>query len=131
MSAESIISGLAKASAAVTALVPAASIWTSEAPQGQAAPFVVFTRISTVPQNTMDEGATGTRAQLDNVQVQAAVYGTSTAQSLAIAAAIRRAITNEATLRALCTSQDESYEEDPRLRGQILSFSCWVAEDLA
>lgn len=131
MSFETTVIGLAKSSAAITALVPAASIWMGEAPQGLAAPFIVFARLSTDPQNTTDEGAVGVRAQLDNITLQAACYGRTMEESLAIAASVRRALTNEATLRAMCDGQDTSGEDAVNLRGQLLSFSCWYAEDIA
>lgn len=131
MSFESTVTTIAKAATSVTAIVPAASIWFNELPQGVTAPFIVFNRISTDPQNTLDEGAPGTRAQIDNIQIQAACYGRGAAESLAIAAALRFALTNNATIRAMMTGQEESGEEDTRLRGQILTFSCWYAADIA
>jgi hypothetical protein len=131
MSFESTVVALAKGAASITDLVPVASIWMGEVPQGTAAPFIVFARLSTDPQNTTDEGASGTRAQLDNIQLQAACYGRTMTESLAIAAAVRRVLTNENSLRALCVGQDTSGEDDVNLRGQLLTFSCWYAEDLA
>lgn len=130
MSFESTIIALAKASTAITAIAPAPSIWTGETPQVVAPPFLVFSRISTVPANTLDEGTPGTRAQLDNIEFQAACYGSTVEQSLALAAAVRRAITNEASLRALCTGQEPTGEDEVRLRGQRLTFSAWYAETI-
>lgn len=131
MSLESAAIALARGAASVTALVPAASIHIAEAPQGLDAPFIFFVRVSTAPQNTLDEGTAGTRAQMDNIQLQAACYGRTGAESLAIAAALRRVFTNEAALSAWCVGQEESGEEEPQLRGQILTFSCWYATDVA
>lgn len=131
MSFESTIIALVKAADAVTAIAPDSSIWMGDAPQGIDAPFLVLSRISTVPQNTMDEGAAGTRSQLDNIEFQAACYGTTMEQSLALAAAVRRAITNEASLRALCTGQEPTGEDEVKLRGQRVTFSAWHAETIS
>lgn len=131
MSFESTVIAAAEGSAALVALVPAARITFNEAHQGAEAPFIVFSRMSTEPANTTDEGVAGVRAQLDNINLQAAIYGTTMAQALQIAAIVRRLIVANATLAAYCTGQDESFEEDVRLRGQLLTFSCWFATDLA
>jgi hypothetical protein len=131
MSFESTVKAICVASAPLLTLVPAARITFNEAPQGAANPFIVFTRASTTPANTLDEGTAGTRAQLDNIQLQASVYGVTLDQAVEIARVLRRVMTNEPNLRALCTGIDESYEDDVNLRGQIVTFSCWHAEDLA
>lgn len=131
MSFESTVMAACEGSAALVALVPAARITFNEAHQGAVSPFIVFTRTSTVPQNTTDEGVAGARAQLDNINLQASIYGTTLAQSIAIAAVLRRLIVTTAGLDAYCTGQDETFEQDVNLRGQMLTFSCWYAEDLA
>lgn len=131
MSFESTVKALCVASAPLLALVPAGRITFNESPQGAANPFIVFTKVSTTPANTLDEGTVGTRAQLDNIQLQASIYGVTLAQSVEIARVLRRVLTNETTLRALCTGLDESFEDDVNLRGQIVTFSCWYAESLS
>lgn len=131
MSFESTVKALCAASASLTTLVPVGRITFNEAPQGVNNPFIVFTKVSTTPANTLDEGVAGTRAQLDNIQLQASVYGVTLDQSVEIARILRRVLTNETQLRALCVGMDESFEDDVNLRGQIVTFSCWYAENLS
>jgi hypothetical protein len=131
MSFESTVKALCVASAPLTTLVPAGRITFNEAPQGVNNPFIVFTRTSTIPVNTMDEGAASNVSQTDNVNLQASIYGVTLDQSVEIARVLRRVLTNEPTLRALCTGIEESYESDVRLRGQIMTFSCWYVETLS
>lgn len=131
MSFPATVRGILEANAPFVAALPMTKFWFSEIPQGVSAPFICATTISTDPQNTMDEGVDGVRAQLDNTQLQLSIYGTTLAHAIEIARLARRALTNEPLLHALCTGDDESFEEDVKLRGRILTFSCWYAEDLA
>jgi hypothetical protein len=131
MSFESTVKALCAASPTLTTLVPVGRITFNEAPQGVNNPFIVFTKVSTTPANTLDEGVAGTRAQLDNIQLQASIYGVTLDQSVEIARVLRRALTNDTQLRALCTGLDESFEDNVNLRGQIATFSCWYAENLS
>ena len=131
MSFESTAIGILHANAALIALVPVARIKFSEAPQGVENPFVVCSRVATDPQNTLDEGTAGTRAQLDNITLQVSCYAPKLVDALAIAAAVRKALTNEATLRALCIGEDPAPRDGTNLHGQVLEFSCWYAEDIA
>lgn len=131
MSFESTVKALCVASSSLTTLVPAGRITFNEAPQGVNNPFIVFTKVSTTPANTLDEGVSGIRSQLDNIQLQASIYGVTLDQSVEIARILRRVLTNETQLRALCVGMDESFEDDVNLRGQIVTFSCWYAESLS
>lgn len=124
MSFESTTLGKLTASAGVTALVDADSIYSSTAPQDPDSPFIVFTRISTLPSHSTDNGQTGAN-RCDNIRLQVTCYQREADDAIALAEAIRKALEGSSGTIYILTDQRADYDDLPDLHGQIMEFSCW------
>lgn len=107
--------------AATSALV-GARIFPQFAPQGVAAPFVVITTVSDVPQNSMN-GAPSDRLRIARVQVDA--YGLTCLSAHAVADAVDEVISSlrESDLGALRESSQDLYDDEASLHRVSMDFT--------
>ncbi len=121
MSAETLINAALLADSTTTALV-AARIYPLLASQACAVPFVVFTRISTVPTNT----TTGESAT-HQARFQFDCYDDNLTDANTLADAVQSAVLAASTLRAMRLDRRSYYESDAELFRVLIDFHVWTS----
>jgi hypothetical protein len=124
MSFESSTLDIMVAATAVTDLCPAASIYFGTAPQDPTKPFILFTRLYTDTNPTLDNG-NSLAARLDNITIQVNCYQRTYLAANNLAEAVRGALEADRTIRYIMKDQRGDYDDAPVLHAQILQFSCW------
>ena len=89
------------------------------APHGAQTPYVVYARISSVPDNTLSDGAPATTARL-----QVDCFDTTYAAAITLAESVKAALAGSALTQTLLSEQDQ-FEADAFLHRVILDFSIW------
>lgn len=103
------------------AATPAASrIYPLERPADDPLPAIVYQRVSTDPDQTL-EGDSG----LDAVRLQLSCWAETYAGAKALAAATRAAITSSASLKAVTEMEVDDRDPETREYRVILDFRIW------
>lgn len=95
-----------------------ASVFPNVAQQGAALPFIVYSRISTQPQNTLTR-----HALLDLVTMQIDCYATTKAGAMTLARQARLLLQGE--LQARMQSEQDDYEPDTKVYRHSMDFTAW------
>lgn len=95
-----------------------ARVYPDVAQQGAALPLVVYSRVSTQPQNSL-----GGHALLDLVTMQVDCYATTKLGALTLARQVRGLLQYE--LRALMQSEQDDYEFDTKTYRHTMDFTAW------
>ena len=82
-------------------------------------PYVVYARVSSAPENTLADGAL-----IENTRLQVDCFDTTYAAALALAEAVKTAITSSPITHVLLLEQDQ-FEPEALLHRVILDFSIW------
>jgi len=123
MSLESKFNAALTGDAQLIALIPAGRITFGRAPQGATTPFLYATRINTSPSSALDDSRPSS-ARLDNVLVQVTLYANGYASARAAADRVRTVL-ERSELQATLSNLQGIEEDDTRLYGFIIEFSCW------
>ena len=95
-----------------------ARIYPDVAPQGAALPFIVYSRISTQPQNSLTR-----HALLDLVTMQVDCYASTKAGAMTLARQARLLLQGE--LSARMQSEQDDYEPDTKVYRHTMDFTAW------
>ena len=126
MAIESKIYSLLSGTTVITGTV-GTRIYPGMAPQTAVYPFLIYTKVSTAPQNGLSGYLT-----LENTRVQIDAYSTSYTQAKNIADNVHTVMNGSTTFK--CTLQNdmdmslEFAEEDSGIRRVLMEFSCWNRE---
>lgn len=97
-------------------------VYPSLAPEDTASPYVVYTRVSSVEENSLD--ANGGSANASNTRLQIDIYASSYSAAQSSAATVKSALKGWATENTLQGEQD-FYEPDTKLHRVMLDVSTW------
>ena len=89
------------------------------APNDVQAPYLVYLRVASVPENTLADGI-----PIDNTRVQIDCFDTTYAGALALAESVKAALRASNITFVLLMEQDQ-FEFDALLHRVILDFSIW------
>lgn len=89
------------------------------APEKVVAPFIVYTRIASTPQNQLNGSAT-----LDQVRIQVDTYANTYSAVKALGVQVRSAIEGSSAKATLQTEQD-FYEPELKLYRLTQDYYCW------
>lgn len=107
------------ASAAVTALV-SDRIFPVLAEQSCTRPYIVYSRASSDPQNSLG----GFTAALERIRWQVDCYAETFDSAIAIAAAVRAAVAAGGSgIQGICINELDFFEDDTRLFRRLVEFS--------
>lgn len=129
MSFESITLGILTGSAPVTAICPATKIYFGTTPRDVSPPFVLCSRISTIPTLSTDNGAAGS-SRLDHITLQATCFARTQEQAINLADAVRTALEGASAMEYFLSDIRSDYEDFPDAHGQFATFSCWYPTQL-
>ena len=94
-------------------------VYPSIAPSLPTSPFIVYDRVSAVPQNSMSE-----TASLINSRIQIDVYGQTYSEAQTVAAAVVTAMNGWSYQNVRLVSRD-LFDFESRLHGVSADFSIW------
>ncbi len=100
----------------------AAQVYPGVAPDKASTPYVVYTRVSSLEQNTLDTN--GGSANAKNTRLQIDVYANTYSAAQSNAAAIKTALSGWAVENTVQSEQD-FYEFDTQLHRVMLDVSTW------
>jgi hypothetical protein len=89
------------------------------APEKVAAPFIVYSRIASTPENTLEGGAT-----IDQVRIQVDTYANTYSAVKSLAESVRSAMEGSGAKATLQTDQD-LFEPDLKLYRISQDYYCW------
>lgn len=89
------------------------------APEKITAPYIVYSRISSTPENTLDGGAT-----IDLVRIQVDTYANTYSAVKSLAESVRSALEGSAAKATLQTDQD-LFEPDLKVYRISQDYYCW------
>lgn len=89
------------------------------APEKVTAPYIVYSRISSTPENTLDGGAT-----IDLVRIQVDTYANTYSAVKLLAESVRSALEGSAAKATLQTDQD-LFEPDLKVYRISQDYYCW------
>lgn len=92
------------------------------APEATATPYIVYARVSAIPQNDLDQN--GGAGQLVNTRLQVNIFALSYAEGQATAAALKAALLAWSTQNTVQMEMDQ-YEDDTKLHHLIIDVSIW------
>ena len=96
--------------------------WAKVAPDGTLAPYIVYGRVTSSEENTLDDN--GGSGNEENTLMQIDVWGKTYAEAQAKAGAVKAAMKSWATENIKTGDQDD-YEPDTKLHRVILEYSIW------
>ena len=89
------------------------------APEKVSAPYIVYSRISSTPENTLDGGAT-----IDLVRIQVDTYANTYSAVKSLAESVRSTLEGSAAKATLQTDQD-LFEPDLKVYRISQDYYCW------
>lgn len=94
------------------------------APDSQAAPFCIYSRVSSSPNNNLAGGAPG----LERIRYQIDVHATTAAQARSLAASIKSALGALTTpgFEGYIVDDRDLYEPDVKLFRAMIDWECWA-----
>lgn len=94
------------------------------APDGQAAPYCLYSRVSSVPNNNLEGGAAG----LERIRYQIDVHAATALQARSLAASIKSALGALSTpgFEGYVLDDRDLYEPEVKLFRAMIDWECWA-----
>jgi hypothetical protein len=108
--------------AALAGALVSSRAYPGTADETAATPYIVYSRVSSIPQNDLDAG--GGAAQLMNTRMQANIYAPSYGAAQATASALKAALLAWSTQNTVELELD-LYEPDTKLHHIVIDVSIW------
>ena len=90
------------------------------APEKVSAPYIVYSRISSTPENTLDGGAT-----IDLVRIQVDTYANTYSAVKSLAESVRSAMESSASIKATLQSDQDLFEPDLKFYRISQDYYVW------
>lgn len=104
---------------AALAGVAGGRVFPNVAPNNVSKPYVVYSRVSSAPENTLADGAS-----IENTRLQVDCFDTTYSAAVALAETVKAAMKSSAITHVLLLEQDQ-FEPEALLHRVILDFSVW------
>ena len=104
---------------AALAGVAGGRVFPNVAPNNVSKPYVVYSRVSIAPENTLADGAS-----VENTRLQVDCFDTTYSAAVALAETVKAAMKSSAITHVLLLEQDQ-FEPEALLHRVILDFSVW------
>lgn len=104
---------------AALAGVAGGRVFPNVAPNNVSKPYVVYSRVSSAPENTLADGAS-----IENTRLQVDCFDTTYSAAVALAETVKAAMKSSAVTHVLLLEQDQ-FEPEALLHRVILDFSVW------
>lgn len=104
---------------AALAGVAGGRVFPNVAPNNVSKPYVVYSRVSSAPENTLADGAS-----VENTRLQVDCFDTTYSAAVALAETVKAAMKSSAVTHVLLLEQDQ-FEPEALLHRVILDFSVW------
>ena len=104
---------------AALAGVAGGRVFPNVAPNNVSKPYVVYSRVSIAPENTLADGAS-----VENTRLQVDCFDITYSAAVALAETVKAAMKSSAITHVLLLEQDQ-FEPEALLHRVILDFSVW------